>query len=201
MAAKWQQFTKEELQEMANKVKSNASWVKLMGYSSTGGSTSATVQKILDTYPDLDISHFTGQAWNKGNNSYEKLNSTFSGKQETIWRALVAKRGHKCESCGLEVWLEKTIPLEVHHKDGNNQNNDPDNLELLCPNCHAFTDYYRGKNINGTEKVDDEQFAQILKESPNIRQALIALGLTPKGGNYERAYKIIEKYDIEHLKK
>ena len=33
-----------------------------MGYSSTGGSTTATVQKILETYPDLDISHFTGQA-------------------------------------------------------------------------------------------------------------------------------------------
>ena len=53
---------------------------------------------------------------------------------------------HKCECCGLETWLGKPIPLEVHHKDGDRSNNDISNFELLCPNCHAFTDSYRGKN-------------------------------------------------------
>ena len=53
---------------------------------------------------------------------------------------------HKCECCGLTVWLDKPIPLELHHKDGNRNNNTIENYELLCPNCHAFTDSYRGKN-------------------------------------------------------
>lgn len=53
---------------------------------------------------------------------------------------------HKCERCGLETWLDSPIPLEVHHKDGNRTNNTLENFELLCPNCHAFTDSYRGKN-------------------------------------------------------
>ena len=55
-------------------------------------------------------------------------------------------KAHKCECCGLETWLGQPIPLEVHHKDGNRSNNEIDNFELLCPNCHAFTDSYRGKN-------------------------------------------------------
>ena len=54
---------------------------------------------------------------------------------------------HKCECCGLTTWLEKPIPLELHHKDGDRNNNTLENFELLCPNCHAFTDSYRGKNV------------------------------------------------------
>lgn len=54
---------------------------------------------------------------------------------------------HKCECCGLTTWLDKPIPLELHHIDGNRYNNVLENFELLCPNCHAFTDSYRGKNV------------------------------------------------------
>jgi hypothetical protein len=53
---------------------------------------------------------------------------------------------HECASCGLEEWLDKPIPLELEHKDGNSSNHILSNLELLCPNCHAFTSTYRGKN-------------------------------------------------------
>ena len=53
---------------------------------------------------------------------------------------------HKCECCGLTEWMGKPIPLEVHHKDGDRSHNELSNFELLCPNCHAFTDSYRGKN-------------------------------------------------------
>ena len=53
---------------------------------------------------------------------------------------------HRCENCGLTEWLGNPIPLELHHKDGNNHNNTLNNFELRCPNCHALTDSYRGKN-------------------------------------------------------
>ena len=53
---------------------------------------------------------------------------------------------HRCENCGLTTWLNKPIPLELHHKDGNRHNNTLENFGLLCPNCHALTDSYRGKN-------------------------------------------------------
>lgn len=53
---------------------------------------------------------------------------------------------HQCENCGLTEWLNQPIPLELHHKDGDRNNNKIENYELLCPNCHALTDSYRGKN-------------------------------------------------------
>ena len=53
---------------------------------------------------------------------------------------------HQCECCGLSEWLGKPIPLELHHIDGDKYNNTIENFSLLCPNCHAFTDSYRGKN-------------------------------------------------------
>lgn len=42
-----------------------------------------------------------------------------------------------CEICGLTEWNGLDIPLELHHVDGNHFNNSLDNLQLLCPNCHA----------------------------------------------------------------
>ncbi len=54
---------------------------------------------------------------------------------------------HRCESCGLSEWMSNLIPLELHHRNGVRTDNSLDNLELLCPNCHAFTDNYRAKNI------------------------------------------------------
>lgn len=53
---------------------------------------------------------------------------------------------HKCERCNLTEWLGEPIPLELHHIDGNRDNNTLENFQLLCPNCHAFTSSYRGKN-------------------------------------------------------
>ena len=52
-----------------------------------------------------------------------------------------------CEKCGLELWMGKPIPLELHHINGVHSDNRIENLQLLCPNCHALTDNYRGKNI------------------------------------------------------
>jgi hypothetical protein len=53
----------------------------------------------------------------------------------------------KCEKCELTEWLGKKISLEVDHKDGNPFNHKLSNLQILCPNCHAQTETYRGKNI------------------------------------------------------
>ena len=51
--------------------------------------------------------------------------------------------------CG---WAERNlftnkIPLSLHHIDGNYKNNKVENLELLCPNCHALTDNFGSRNI------------------------------------------------------
>jgi hypothetical protein len=52
-----------------------------------------------------------------------------------------------CSVCLRIAWLEQPIPLELDHIDGNRRNNQLDNIRLVCPNCHAQTPTYRGRNI------------------------------------------------------
>jgi 5-methylcytosine-specific restriction endonuclease McrA len=51
-----------------------------------------------------------------------------------------------CNKCGGTEWQGQSIPLELEHRDGNPSNNQLDNVELLCPNCHAQTPTYRSRN-------------------------------------------------------
>lgn len=71
---------------------------------------------------------------------------------KTIRRILLDKREHRCESCKRKTWMGKSISLQVHHVDGNSDNNDENNLKLLCPNCHSQTPNFMGKNIGTPSK-------------------------------------------------
>lgn len=106
----------------------------------------------------LDTSHFTSAAWNVGARykafgrkaALEEIlveNSTYAFTHGLRGRLL--KEGlkrHQCECCGLEEWCGQPIPLELHHCNGINNDHRLSNLHLLCPNCHALTNDYRGKN-------------------------------------------------------
>jgi 5-methylcytosine-specific restriction endonuclease McrA len=52
----------------------------------------------------------------------------------------------RCERCGLDTWLDEPIPLQLHHVNGVGSDNRLENLEILCPNCHALTDTWSGRN-------------------------------------------------------
>lgn len=77
----------------------------------------------------------------------------FEGKHIGYSRKLIKERlfveGYKkreCEKCHNSKWEGKDIPLELEHIDGNGKNHLLENLMILCPNCHALTSTYRGKN-------------------------------------------------------
>jgi len=106
----------------------------------------------------LDTSHFTGAGWNVG------VRYRSFGRKASLDEILIEKspyafthglRGrmlkegmkkHRCERCGLNQWQGRLIPLELHHVNGLVNDHRIENLQLLCPNCHAQTNNYRGKN-------------------------------------------------------
>lgn len=65
---------------------------------------------------------------------------------------LFKKFNNKCSKCfwGEINKVSNKIPLEVNHIDGNAENCNEDNLELLCPNCHSLTPNFR--NLNRSSK-------------------------------------------------
>jgi len=77
------------------------------------------------------------------------LNGEFDGcgtkdKQwlsKSIRNYLLEKAEYKCSKCGWSEVNEYSgkIPLEIDHIDGHSENNRPENLRVLCPNCHSLT--------------------------------------------------------------
>ena len=102
----------------------------------------------------LDTSHFTGQAWNRSRVTGPKHPiDVYLSNEKPIQSSMLARRllaeeifPRRCYSCNRTHWLDGAIPLELHHVNGDRSNNQLSNLRLLCPNCHALTPTYRGKN-------------------------------------------------------
>jgi hypothetical protein len=69
---------------------------------------------------------------------------TVTLKRRLIQAGLLEAR---CERCGLVDWLGEPAPLHLDHRNGDRTDHRLKNLRLLCPNCHALTDTYCGRNI------------------------------------------------------
>ncbi len=66
----------------------------------------------------------------------------------TIRKHLLAEADNKCCQCG---WGEVNpysgnYALVVDHIDGNSENNTPENLRVLCPNCDSLLPTYKALN-------------------------------------------------------
>jgi 5-methylcytosine-specific restriction endonuclease McrA len=145
-------YTKEVLYQICAESYSYRQCLFKMNLVPAGGNY-ACLKKHIELY-NIDISHFTSQGWNKGKTIGPKrsIEDYLSNKHRIqSWKLknrLIKENvlEHKCNNCSKKTWLNKPIPIELHHKDGNSLNNKLSNLELLCPNCHALTDNYRAKN-------------------------------------------------------
>jgi Zn finger protein HypA/HybF involved in hydrogenase expression len=145
-------YSEEELREAVKTSTSIRQVLDKLNIVPAGGNYQTTNRRIQKL--DIDISHFSGQAWNKGRvigpkrpiEEYLKENSvvqSFKLKNRLITEGL---KQHKCECCGITEWMGKPTPIELDHINGNHHDNRLENLRILCPNCHAQTDTYRGKN-------------------------------------------------------
>ena len=146
--------TKADYENAAWASQSIAGMCRYFGLKPCGGNYKI-MHKAIKEY-DLDIGHFTGQGWNTDLHfkpaeakPIEDILVADSNYQSYKLKRRLIQEGLKdniCERCKLSEWQGGPIPLELHHINGNNKDNRLENLTLLCPNCHALTESYRGKN-------------------------------------------------------
>jgi hypothetical protein len=151
-------YTNEEFKEAVKTSFSIAQVLQKLNKIPSGGNYKVVKFKIKQL--NLDSSHFTGKGHlkNKTHNWAPKLDdnlifvenckhnlSTVRIKQRLLVSGKLEK---KCYNCENTKWLSEEIPLELEHKNGDNKDNRIENLTLLCPNCHALTPTYRGRNKN-----------------------------------------------------
>lgn len=195
--SKWRSYSDEQLQQIVQESTSYQDLAERLGYSRNAGGTQKSLRNMVKE-KNFDVSHFKGQAWNRGNYDYSSF--TYGSKRKpggSFTKAQIAIRGHQCECCKNTEWMGKPLNLEVHHVNGDRSDNRFENLQLLCPNCHSYTSTFAGKSRK--IHVSDDDFISALKENSTIHGALIQQGLTPVGGNYIRARELIYKHGIQHL--
>jgi len=118
-----------------------------------GGGNYDTIKTRIKNL-NIDISHFNGKIWNKGKKfpykksiiEYLHLNSSiqsFKLKNRLIKEGILI---HQCSICLGIKWNNELIPIELDHINGVHSDNRLENLRILCPNCHAQTANYCGKN-------------------------------------------------------
>lgn len=154
-------YTKDWLSELCASSYSYAEVLRKAGRAQSGGSQ-ALLRKKIEQW-NININHFTGQRWQLSPKFEDKYSVeelfTLTTKQvsnETLKRYILKYnlKEYKCEECGCDGnWRGKTLALQLHHKDGNRCNNILTNLSFLCPNCHAITDSYGGKNNIGQKRA------------------------------------------------
>ena len=147
-------WTKELLEEVVSKSRSQPEVIRSLGLRAAGGNFK-TLQKYLDLY-QVDTSHFI--------KNYDKIvvlnldnkkklneilveNSTFSRShlKERLYKEGIKER--KCEMCGQdENWNGSHMSLILDHINGVHNDNRLENLRIVCPNCNATLETH----CNGT---------------------------------------------------
>ena len=180
-----------------------ASCPEIKEKNSAGGKkayASALRPSATEAYEMLSDDAKLNMKWNAGKRFAD---FSYQGKGQHK-NALIAERGYKCEGCELTEWRGKPITLELEHKNADRKDNTRENLELLCPNCHAQTPTWR-RGLQGLTKgfkkkrYSDEIMIDAIKSSHTLNAVLEKLDL--RYGSAKTIVDLISKHNLSFMKK
>lgn len=154
---KIRKYTKEILEEAITSSKTWSEVCVKLGLAPLAGSQYYFKKRAVAF--EIPFGHLLGRGWALNKKTWRdvKLEDYLSGKRKIRSHALRLKlieaglKEDKCESCGLSEWDRQKIPLELDHINSNHEDNRLENLQILCPNCHAIkTRKY--KNLGPNQK-------------------------------------------------
>lgn len=147
MTRQYQRYDKEQLEKLISESLSFAEVVRKLNKKPVGG-TLTHIKLICDRW-GIDYSHMTGQGWAKGSISTKRTpadkrlimgDPTQYRVGASLLRRSMFEVGfeYKCNCCGIgPEWNGQPLVLEIDHIDEQYWNNTKENLQFLCPNCHA----------------------------------------------------------------
>ena len=148
------QVSEEEIREV---IASSTNWsecCRKLGLQAMTGSQTHFKNKCVQM--GIDHSHFV--RWQKTNHGggtearpiEDYLSNAFPISSDKLKKRLfkLKLKEQKCEVCNLVEWYGKLAPLELDHIDSNHFNNNLENLQIVCANCHSvLTSERRSRKI------------------------------------------------------
>ena len=178
MASQIYNYTPAELQKLLDESNSYKELLRKLNMCDHGSNYN-TLRKIIDEY-NLDLTIINKNRKNENLKDLKKLhfkqkipldeilieNSTYNHGNNLKKRLFEENlKEYICERCGLTEWQGQPIPLQLHHENGIHNDNRIENLKLLCPNCHALTDNFAGKNVKQIPKVSKEELIKTIEKN------------------------------------
>ena len=147
-------YNKEWLEELVSNSFSYREVLKKAGRATSGGESYKLLKNKIKEY-GINTKRFYHRSsmYNGGGKekySCDEILIKNSPVTQKVLRDYVKRHNkliYECAICGFDgdTW-EGEIALELDHINGDNTDNRICNLRYLCPNCHATTLTYRGKN-------------------------------------------------------
>ena len=154
----YQRYNEQELRLLISESDSFTEVCRKLDKKPVGGTI--TNMNLMCKRLGIDTSHMTGQGWKKGKPDTKRKSPEerlVMGKPtdhrveaSKLRRALLESGlDYKCKCCGISKWNDQPLMLEIDHIDEQYWNNTKENLQFLCPNCHA----QKTKNAQVTQLV------------------------------------------------